>query len=142
MYALSTVDRGLKPRSGQTKIWKICLLTSLNLPHFCACPKQDLFNEFRWEVIGQCIDICGIVDLHCLIFLFVNYYFVISKAYSLEIKYYNSYWLLFSVMCMFCKSSLSFCPFSFGHCVVCSSSIYGFWLPLLYLQTLLIKAYL
>jgi len=33
---------------------------------------------------------------------------------------------------------LSFCPFSFGHCVVWSSSIYGFWLPLWYLQTLLI----
>ena len=30
---------------------------------------------------------------------------------------------------------LSFCTFSFGHCVVCSSK-YGFWLPLLYLQTL------
>jgi hypothetical protein len=27
------------------------------------------------------------------------------------------------------KLFLSFCPFSFGHCVVCSSSIYGFWLP-------------
>jgi hypothetical protein len=33
---------------------------------------------------------------------------------------------------------LSFCTFSFDHdCVVCSSSIYGFWLPLWYLQTLL-----
>jgi len=32
------------------------------------------------------------------------------------------------------------CPFvlfSFGHCVVCSSSIYGFWLPRWYLRTLL-----
>jgi hypothetical protein len=29
---------------------------------------------------------------------------------------------------------LSFCTFSFGHCVFCSSSIYGFWLPLWYLQ--------
>jgi hypothetical protein len=32
------------------------------------------------------------------------------------------------------------CPFvllSFSHCVVCPSSIYGFWLPLWYLQTLL-----
>jgi hypothetical protein len=28
--------------------------------------------------------------------------------------------------------------FSFGHCVVCPSSIYGFWLPPWYLQTLLI----
>jgi hypothetical protein len=36
---------------------------------------------------------------------------------------------------------LSFCTFSFGHCVVCSSSIYGFWLPLWYLQTLLVLLY-
>jgi lipopolysaccharide export LptBFGC system permease protein LptF len=26
---------------------------------------------------------------------------------------------------------------SFGHCIVCSSTIYGFWLPLWYLLTLL-----
>ena len=32
---------------------------------------------------------------------------------------------------------LSFCTFSFGHGVVCSFSIYGFCLPLWYLQTLL-----
>ena len=37
----------------------------------------------------------------------------------------------------FVDHCLSFCTFSFGHCVVCSSSIYGFWLPLWYLQTLL-----
>jgi hypothetical protein len=37
----------------------------------------------------------------------------------------------------FVDRCLSFCPFSFGHCVVCSSSIYEFWLPLWYLQTLL-----
>jgi hypothetical protein len=29
--------------------------------------------------------------------------------------------------------------FSFGYCVVCSSLIYGFWLPLWYLQTTIIK---
>ena len=34
----------------------------------------------------------------------------------------------------------SFCPFSFGHCVVCSSSIYGLCLPIWYLQSLLIKS--
>ena len=32
---------------------------------------------------------------------------------------------------------LSVRPFSFGHCVVCSSSIDGFYLPLSYLQILL-----
>jgi hypothetical protein len=37
---------------------------------------------------------------------------------------------------------LSFCTCSCGHCVVCSSSIYGFWLPLWYLQTLLTTGYL
>jgi len=37
----------------------------------------------------------------------------------------------------FVDRCLSFCTFSFGPCVVCSSSIYGFWLPLWYLQTLL-----
>jgi hypothetical protein len=38
----------------------------------------------------------------------------------------------------FVDHCLSFCPFYFGHCVVCSSSIYGFWLLLWYLQALLI----
>jgi hypothetical protein len=37
----------------------------------------------------------------------------------------------------FVDRCLSFCTFSFGQCVVCSSSIYGFWLSLWYLQTLL-----
>ena len=42
------------------------------------------------------------------------------------------------VLCVcFVDRCLSFCPFAFGHCVVCSSSIDGFWLPLWYLQTLL-----
>jgi hypothetical protein len=44
------------------------------------------------------------------------------------------------VLCVcFVDRCLSFCPFSFGHCVVCSSSIYGFWLPLWYLQILSTK---
>ena len=43
--------------------------------------------------------------------------------------------LLFYVSC-FVDRCLSFCSFSFGHCVVCPSSIYGFWLPLWYIQTL------
>ena len=37
----------------------------------------------------------------------------------------------------FVDRCLSLCAFSFGHCVVCSSSIDGFWLPLWYRQTLL-----
>jgi hypothetical protein len=37
----------------------------------------------------------------------------------------------------FVDRCLSFWLFLFGHCVVCSSSMYGFWLPLWYLQTLM-----
>jgi hypothetical protein len=37
----------------------------------------------------------------------------------------------------FVDRCLSFCTFFFGHCVVCSSAIYGFLLLLWYLQTLL-----
>ena len=47
---------------------------------------------------------------------------------------------IFSFICMFCRSL--FCPFVlflFAHCVVCSSSIYRFWLLFWYHQTLLMK---
>ena len=44
--------------------------------------------------------------------------------------------LLFSVSC-FVDHCLSFCPFFFfGHCIFCPSLIYGFWLPLWYLLTI------
>jgi hypothetical protein len=42
-----------------------------------------------------------------------------------------------AVCVCFVDRCLSFCTFSFAHCVVCCFSIYGFWLPLWYLQTLL-----
>ena len=39
-----------------------------------------------------------------------------------------------SVLCVcFVDRCLFFCTFTFGHCVVFSSSIFGFWLPLSYL---------
>ena len=46
---------------------------------------------------------------------------------------------IFSFMCMFCRSLFVFCSFSFDHCVVCSSLIYGFWLPLWYTGTCFIQ---
>ena len=45
-------------------------------------------------------------------------------------------WLYFVDHC------LSFCTFSFSHCVVCSSTMYRFWLPLWYLQTRLGTVYM
>ena len=39
----------------------------------------------------------------------------------------------------FVDRSLSFSTFSFVHCVVCSSSRYGFWLPLWYLLAMVLS---
>ena len=50
-------------------------------------------------------------------------------------------WSLPLYVC-FVDRCLSFCTFSVDHCVVCSSSIYGFWLPRWYLQTLLVITFL
>ena len=44
--------------------------------------------------------------------------------------------LVFCVV--FCRSLFVLLSFSFGHCIVCPSSIYGFLLPLLYFQTLFV----
>jgi hypothetical protein len=42
------------------------------------------------------------------------------------------------VVCvMFCRSLFVIFTFSFGHCVVCPSLIYGIWVPLWYLLTFL-----
>jgi hypothetical protein len=49
-------------------------------------------------------------------------------------------WSLVLYVC-FVNRCLSFCTFSFGHCAVCSSSIYGFGIPLWYLQTVLVISY-
>jgi hypothetical protein len=67
--------------------------------------------------------------LDCLLIL-------IYSIYSFKIIYYP----VFSRVCVsrsfvlcvcFVDRCLSFCPFSFGHCVVCSFSIYWFWDDLL-----------
>ena len=48
--------------------------------------------------------------------------------------------LVFCVV--FAEHCLSFCPFSFGRCIVCRSSIWVFWLPLWYIQTFRISVFL
>ena len=49
-------------------------------------------------------------------------------------------WSLVLYVC-FVNRCLSFCTFSFGHCAVCFSSIYGFGIPLWYVQTVLVISY-
>ena len=58
--------------------------------------------------------------------------------YGYTIYLWGSCYSIFSFMCnCFVDHCLSLYTFSFGHYVVCPSSIYGFRLPLWYLQTLL-----
>jgi hypothetical protein len=51
--------------------------------------------------------------------------------------WWGSLYSIFSFICMLCRSLYVICTFSVGHCVVCSSAIYGLWLPLWYRQVLL-----
>jgi hypothetical protein len=48
------------------------------------------------------------------------------------------FYSFYSLCVCFVDCFLSFCTFSFGHYVVPSSSNYGFWSPLWYLQTLIV----
>jgi hypothetical protein len=62
------------------RIWNT--LTNIAPPHFCVCSKPgsgylkqylEVFFVFKdWgEMIVPVVDTCGIVDHHCLIFLFI-----------------------------------------------------------------------
>jgi hypothetical protein len=73
----------------------------------------------------------------------VRFYFNGNTSYlptfTLNAKYF---WALLirlhvtrSLVWYVCCVDLCFSYCTFGHCVVCSASIYGFWLPLWYLQT-------
>jgi len=49
--------------------------------------------------------------------------------------YWGSCYSIFCFLCSVLDPSLSLCPFTFDHCIVFPASIYGFWLPVWYLQT-------
>ena len=58
-------------------------LSGLNPSCYCSCRKPGsgfttsylvvffMLRKLKWDVIGRFVDIGGIVDLHCLIFLFI-----------------------------------------------------------------------
>ena len=98
--------------------------------------------RWKWRICVILLNTNLITNLLELMFWKKNSLALQSTAYKLSQKMWwkkiltiDLYWI-FSFICMFVDRCLSFCTFSFGHCIVCSS-IYGFWLPLWYLQTLL-----
>jgi hypothetical protein len=78
-----------------------------------------------------------LTHIFCILCLTAQDLFYNSTSNKCMTCKYFSYIMAVSFIGGFQYRCLSFCTFSFGHCVVCSS-IYGFWLHLLYLQTLLV----
>jgi hypothetical protein len=69
------------------------------------------------------------VNTRLFVFGFFNIFIILTDLHSVRQV------LKSLVLCVdFVDHCLSFCPFSFGHCIVCSSSIYGVWIPLWYLH--------
>jgi hypothetical protein len=67
----------------------------------------------------------------------LNQGFLLVMLKSILRKFYDQHHVLVDRYGISVSQMSSFCTFTFGHCVICSSSIYGFWLLLWYLQALL-----
>jgi len=78
---------------------------------------------------------------YCIFHVYVVIHFCDSMSEGFYCFYWGSCYSIFSFICMFCQSLFVLFLLAIGHCVVCSSSIYGFGLPLWYLQTLLIRIF-
>jgi hypothetical protein len=95
---------------------------------------------FKW---GSCYSIFSFMCMFCRP-LFVL--FLLTIVLSVLLQYTDSNYpfgifKLWSLCCLFFNIQILITPLvssNFGHCVVCSSSIYRFWLSLWYLQTLAI----
>ena len=57
-----------------------------------------------------------------------------STIFNMKITWFKCRWFILMRLTWVHPPGFYFCPFSFGQCIVCPL-IYGFWLPLWYLQT-------
>ena len=74
----------------------------------------------------------------CLVFTLMD---ISCFRFPVMIKRNKQKYSLLEISIFLADRCLTFCPFTFVHCVVCPSAIYGFWWPLWYLQTRLIAFY-
>ena len=131
-------------------------LETSNLP-FIFQIKLQFFNnkKLSWRQLIFLFSIFSIYLLNFLVCICITFLHVICRVISMDHYHLQAFgrfqWgISFSevhvtqslVLCVcFVDCCLSFCTFSFGHFVVCSSSIYGFWLPLWYLQTKTVQTF-
>jgi hypothetical protein len=128
-HELCTLHDHLSSPSGFNEVHDWCRLL-----YVCAVRLY-----LQWFVEGSrliyfiCVCLRIVVfNTYCVLFLFCFSSSCVPYVYS------SHRCALFVYLFLPLWHCLSFCPFSFGHCVVCPS-IYGFWLPLWILQTLLIE---
>ena len=71
-------------------------------------------------------------------------WYLLAIVLSVLLRYTDSnYPFVWPLCCLFFDIRILITPLvSFGHCVVCSSSIYGFWLPLWYLLAIVLSVLL
>jgi hypothetical protein len=120
------------------------------------------FCTFSFVIVLSCLSIYGfwlplwylqaslcpfalfILSLHCLSFFYLRLLItsLVPSSFSLSFCPFH-FLIVLSVLLLFMASDYLFgtfkllfvlLPFFFCHCIVCPSSSYCFWLPLLYLQ--------
>ena len=89
----------------------------------------------------------GFMSLFCRSLFVLLYFFFLAMVLSFLLRYTDSdypFGIFWPLCCLFFFDiRILITPLvSFGHCVVCSSSIYGFWLPLWYLLAIVLSVLL
>ena len=120
------------------------VLLPFSICHCIVCPSIYGFWLPLWYLQASlCPFALFLLSLYCLSFSYLRLLItsLVSSSFSLSFCPF-SFVIVLSVL-LFTASDYLFgtfellfvlLPFSFCHCIVCPSSIYGFWLPLWYLQ--------
>ena len=122
------------------------VLLSFSFCHCIVCPSSiyGFWLPLLYLQSSLCPFALFILSLYCLSFFYLRLLITsfVHSSFSLSLCPF-SFVIVLSVLLLFTASDYLFgtfkllfvlLPFSFCHCIVCPSSIYGFWLPLLYLQ--------
>ena len=125
------------------------LISHPRLTQWVSLEEQELLNPtghlssppiFIWVRVARsfvfCVVFCRLVCIPFVFFLLEQELLTLPEHLSSPPVFSGVSVTRSLVLCVcFVDRCLSIFTFSFGHCVVCSSSICGFWLPLWYLQT-------
>ena len=111
---------------------------------FCPSSIYGFWLPLWYLQASVCRFALFLLSLYCLSFFYLRLLItsLVPSSFSLSFCLF-SFVIVLSVLLLFTASDYLFgifkllfvlLPFSFCHCIVCPSPIYGFWLPLWYLQ--------